>query len=155
MWAELNDAGAAILFSPLNGGWKKKLYNLTAGSRPVAMAIDEAATTTLYWVDVGLKEIGYAIWNVSLPRRLVALQEGQYFSDISLRDGYLYLTDQSSGRIQRLPLGGENPTFEVVFDRFPTPRAIVANVDHVPFVKLCVAVCVCVCVHACVHVIGA
>lgn len=127
VWAELDGAGAAIWFSPLNGSWKQKLYDLQSDSRPVAMGINEE-TTTLYWVDAGLREIGYARWNVSQsPQRLVALEEGQYLSDISLKDGYLYLTDRSSGRIQRLLPVGENPAFEEVFEGPPAPRAVVAH----------------------------
>ena len=125
VWVEQADAGAAIFYSPVSGGWKQKLYMLPTGSRPVAMAINET-TETLYWVDIGLKEISHAQWNASQPQRLVALEDSQYFSDITLRNGYLYLTDRSGGHIQRIFPGGVNPAFEEMFEGLPAPRAAVA-----------------------------
>lgn len=125
VWAEQDGDGAAIFCSPFNGGRKQRLYTLPTGSQPVAMAINET-TNILYWVDFGLKEIGYVQWNMSQPRRLVLLEEDQYLSDVTLRSGYLYLTDRDGGSVQRIFPGGENPAFEVVFDGLRAPKSAVA-----------------------------
>lgn len=116
---------------------------LQTGSKPVAMVINET-TKTLYWVDIGLKEISHAQWNVSQPQRLVALEDSQYFSDITLMDGYLYLTDQSGGRIQRISTGGVNPVFEEVFEGLRAPRAALAVLGgQTDYLGKCVCPCCC------------
>ena len=59
VWVEQDGPGAAIFYNSFNGGIKQRLYTLWTSSWPVGVAINET-TSTLYWVDSGLKEISYA-----------------------------------------------------------------------------------------------
>ena len=134
MWAEQAGDGAAIFYSPFSGGQKQKqkLYTLQSGSKPVAMAINET-TNRLYWVDLGLMKINYVEWNVSKEwnisesRCLVALSPDQFVNDMTLLDGYLYLTDRDGARIQRIFHGEGTPEFEDVFRGLHAPLAVVAE----------------------------
>ena len=126
LWVEQAGDGAAIFNSTFSGGQKQELYRLKNRSKPVAMAINET-TDELYWVDLGLMEIGYAVLNGSQTRRLVALSQNQFVSDMTLLDGYLYLTDRDGAKVQRIFPGGGTPQFEDVFGGLHAPKAVVAQ----------------------------
>ena len=128
VWVEQAGDGAAIFYSPFSGGKKQELHTLQSGSKPVAMAINET-TNILYWVDLGLMEISYAEWNMSIlePIPLVALSPDQFVNDMTLLDGYLYLTDRDGARIQRIFHGEGTPEFEDVFRGLHAPMSVVAE----------------------------